>query len=221
LDIPRRTKIPPPQPIILPGARTPGPGDVAMQASETSPTSDYSPQKPPAVTRTRSLMQRIRKMRDNPNVPVGGGGAPDVSGYYSEGPFSPREGGWTPGPRTQMVPEEPEPPVPPLPGYQNAPPLPRTRTHAHRPSREQQNVKLIPKTTQNPNDERFVLIDNTTAVAASREKALPAPPGGSPREEDGGYFDRVAGQNGIGRKTSLYRKVKGAVVGGNGRTAAK
>jgi len=206
LDLPQRraTKIPPPQPIILPGARTPGPDPNATPGNgETSPSyaSDVSPTKP-KVQRTKSLMQRFRKMRENPNVPVGGGAAD--AGYYSEGPYSPREGGWTPGPRTMAVPEEPEP--------VEKPPLPRSYTHTRGPSREHALKQAYQPRSPNSPDEPFIMVDKGAAVAASREKALPPPPSAYPAETDNGYFDRAGGGD-VGRKTSLYRKVRG-VVGG-------
>ncbi|KAG8906616.1 hypothetical protein FRB99_006486 [Tulasnella sp. 403] len=206
LDVPRRNKIPPPQPIILPGARSPGPKADPSSPGETSPSyaSDYTPQKP-AVKRTKSLMQRIRKMRDSPNVPVGGAITSDA-GYYSEGPYSPREHAWAPGPKTQPVVEE----------VDERPPLPRSYTHTRGPSREHHLKHSYKPSTP---DDRYVVVDNATAVAAAREKALPLPP--PPKEDDSGYFDRAAGvsSNGVGRKTSLYMKVKGVV--GGAKNAAK
>jgi hypothetical protein len=57
----RRRDIPPPQPIFVPDATTPS-ADVPMSSSPSSPG---------LPKRSKSLMHRIRKMRDNPNVPVG------------------------------------------------------------------------------------------------------------------------------------------------------
>jgi hypothetical protein len=58
----RRRDIPPPQPIFVPDATAPQP-DLPVLSS--------SPSSPGLPKRSKSLMHRIRKMRDNPNVPVG------------------------------------------------------------------------------------------------------------------------------------------------------
>ncbi|TFK41229.1 hypothetical protein BDQ12DRAFT_431034 [Crucibulum laeve] len=55
----RRSLVPPPQPIFVPD-----PTEVAEPAAGSSPGSPNFPK------RSKSLMQRIRKMRDAPNVPV-------------------------------------------------------------------------------------------------------------------------------------------------------
>ncbi|KZO98398.1 hypothetical protein CALVIDRAFT_44890 [Calocera viscosa TUFC12733] len=90
----RRTRtLPPPQQIMLPGSNfdpnayrdiqedSPGSDDKAY--SPISPTA-YPGTSPPRFKRTKSLMQRIRTMRDNPNVPVG---APDPDGVDPVSPF--------------------------------------------------------------------------------------------------------------------------------------
>ncbi|KAJ3883337.1 Pal1 cell morphology protein-domain-containing protein [Lentinula edodes] len=58
----RRRDIPPPQPIFVADASTP---------SADIPPMGTSPSSPGLPKRSKSLMHRIRKMRDNPNVPVG------------------------------------------------------------------------------------------------------------------------------------------------------
>lgn len=225
------------------------------------------------VQRTRSLMQRIRRMRDNPNVPVGS--APD--GYFSDTHATSRDrehyagSPWvtkTPGPRIHV-----EPPIIETPGsgangipassrpiqhrtytqqtqVLNSPTVPTTPnrpTHTRGTSREQNNANAAspihpnmgyrrptlpatpgPRSPTSP-DEPFVMVDKGQAQAAAREKALPLPPG-TQSLDDVAYYNRVApgpnpafqnggqtgGATGIGRKVSLYRKVKDAVVGGGG-----
>ncbi|KAJ2920175.1 hypothetical protein MD484_g134, partial [Candolleomyces efflorescens] len=58
---PRRTGVPPPQPIFVPEATE------SLDSQTGSPPANS----PGFPKRTKSLMQRIRKMRDAPNVPVG------------------------------------------------------------------------------------------------------------------------------------------------------
>ncbi|KAJ3803319.1 Pal1 cell morphology protein-domain-containing protein [Lentinula aff. detonsa] len=60
----RRRDIPPPQPIFVPDANT-------VPAATDIPPMGTSPSSPGLPKRSKSLMHRIRKMRDNPNVPVG------------------------------------------------------------------------------------------------------------------------------------------------------
>lgn len=62
---PRRAALPPPQPIFVPGA------EVGFAPSEPSPP--LSPGGGAGMKRSKSLMQRIRRMRENPNIPVNGG----------------------------------------------------------------------------------------------------------------------------------------------------
>ncbi|KAJ3721471.1 hypothetical protein C8R42DRAFT_642020 [Lentinula raphanica] len=68
----RRRDIPPPQPIFVPDTNAP-PADI--------PPMGTSPSSPGLPKRSKSLMHRIRKMRDNPNVPVGSD--------YEDSPSSP------------------------------------------------------------------------------------------------------------------------------------
>ncbi|KAJ7783717.1 Pal1 cell morphology protein-domain-containing protein [Mycena maculata] len=61
----RRSQLPPPMPIFVPDGVIDGPAGTALPDSPGSPGS--------FPRRNKSLMHRIRKMRDSPNVPVGGG----------------------------------------------------------------------------------------------------------------------------------------------------
>lgn len=222
VDLPnrQRNKIPPPQPIILPGARSQGAPAPAPPApgspTEQSYASDYTSGKPPMVKRTKSLMQRIRNMRENPNVPAPkGASAPMDAGYYSEGAYTPREERWQPSAKTYAVAEEPEPPQAQYRPQQTQQQQPRSASRPRAASRpRQQRAPAV------GSPDEFVVVDNAATVAASREKALPPPPSSYhavhvAQDEDAGYFG--AGGANVGRKPSLYQKMKGAVVGGHGR----
>lgn len=68
-----------------------------------------------------------------------------------------------------------------------------------------------------PSDEAFVYVDH---IPMRKEKSLPTPPpkdGYTPAENQNGYFDSEMGAGsgaGLGRKTSLMKKVRGVVKGG-------
>lgn len=163
------------------------------------------------VKRTKSLMQRIRKMRDSPNVPVGGAIATQEAGYFSDIPYSSNgpPSAWTPGGRAPPVKEETEPEMQQV-------RLPPQRTHTHMGGNSKEQGRPRQAAVAESPDEPFVFVDAAATVAAARDKALPPPPGQT-YESDSGY---VNGQNGagIGRKISLYKKMKGAVVGTGART---
>ncbi|KAG2369385.1 Pal1 cell morphology protein-domain-containing protein [Suillus spraguei] len=169
----RRTKrvgIPPPQPILVPEAQ-----GTDYDSAPGSPSLSGVPK------RTKSLMQRIRKMRDSPNVPMG----------FDESVEPP------PNPDT----------------YQSS-----------RPTHRSQNSFLgrfsngtgRPNTSP-PSDEAYVYVDDPR-----RDKRLPATPYApattrTPSTEDRrGYFDGTSSSpplGGLGRKTSLLKKVKDVVRG--------
>jgi hypothetical protein len=145
-----------------------------------------------APKRTRSLMQRIRKMRDSPNVPVG---------------YDDRE-----KPSSPTSPDHP------------------------RPTHRSQNSFLglfaggnnaIGERRGNSKENTSPILDNSDAYVyiddPRREKQLPATPLSpattrSPSAEDKhGYFDGTPGSpgsgGGLGRRTSLLKKVKDVVRG--------
>lgn len=161
----RRTGIPPPQPILVPEAH-----NTDYDSAPGSPSA--------APKRTKSLMQRIRGMRDSPNVPV------DF-----------HEGDEPPSPNAEM--------------YQ-PPPRPTHRSHNSFLGRFANGTNGV----RPASDETYVYVDD-----ARREKRLPATPGTTrtPSHEDKrGYFDGTPtspGSGGLGRKTSLLKKVKGVVRG--------
>ncbi|KAH7913016.1 hypothetical protein BJ138DRAFT_1171582 [Hygrophoropsis aurantiaca] len=180
-----RRGLPPPQPILVPEAQYIDTDGVQL-----------SPALPGAPKRTKSLMQRIRKMRDAPNVPVG----------YDEG-------------------IEPSSPVSPDGQYSSTRPTHRPQnsflgrfgngaTGAGGRGNLKENTSPI-----SDNSEAYVYVDEPR-----REKRLPATPYApgttrTPSGEDGrnGYFDGTPGSpgggGGLGRKTSLLKKVKDAVRG--------
>ena len=177
----RRGPLPPPQPIIVPDVHDAHQSDV-----ESGPGSPSGVPK-----RTKSLMQRIRKMRDSPNVPLG---------YDDENPPSP-----TP-------PDQYRSPARPTHRPQNSF-LGRfaggNGTNTDRRGNMKDNTSPM---TDNP--ETYVYIDDPR-----RDKQLPATPyapgiartsSGEDRRAD---YDGTPGSPGLGRKTSLLRKVKGVVRG--------
>jgi len=163
----RRPLVPPPKPVLVPDPTN------VLEPSKSSP-----PLSPGAPKRTKSLMHRIRKMRDAPNVPVS---------MDDDSPPSPVEQSY--------------------PGASGISPRP-----THRP----QNSFLgrlggsRNNAASSEKPEPFVYIEATS------NKDLPA----TPRENinyldhnsSGGYFDGSAPSSGLGRKTSLMKKM-GRVVG--------
>lgn len=75
---PRRTALPPPQPIFVPGADA-----EFVPAPEPSPP--LSPGIGAGMKRSKSILQRFRRMRENPNMPVGNGDGDDVQTTYESG----------------------------------------------------------------------------------------------------------------------------------------
>ncbi|KAI0082282.1 hypothetical protein K474DRAFT_1586070 [Panus rudis PR-1116 ss-1] len=189
--------LPPPQPIFVPESEM----DAGVINSAPLPSS------PGAPKRSRSIMNRIRKMRDAPNVPVG----------YDE--FA------QPGER------DPSP-------TSSAENSAATHSTSHgaaptRPTHRAQNSFLgrlgrpangASKEGTSPtsdNSDNFVYVET-----GRKDKSLPATPaaprgGHNPAEEGGGYFDSAGGTGyvtspgggGLGRKTSLLKKMKGVVKG--------
>jgi hypothetical protein len=179
----RRSVLPPPQPIFVPDA-----------TESVDPPLGSPPAGSPGGNpkRSKSFMHRIRKMRDSPNVPV--------ADYDDNVPSSPTDA-----------------------EYSNSAP------NASRPTHRSQNSFLgrfgagsrpnqISLSTEKP--EPFVFIDTPN------NKDLPAPPRGSttiPGQRENvptvGYVEGVysggpasVSSPGLGRKTSLMKKVRGVVV---------
>lgn len=199
----KRTPLPPPQPIFVPDANHPdlinGPASAPLSSPPLTPK------------RNKSLMQRIRKMRDAPNVPVQQGGD-----YETVEPPSP-----------SSLENNSN-------GYPVAPPV--------RPTHRPQNSFLGRfggadraggwgggKGGGNPKENISPTFDSL-----DRGKDLPATPqpkgygSATPtplaEHESRGYFDddhyetsngynTSPGPDGIGRRTTVLRKVKGVVKG--------
>ncbi|KAF9237309.1 hypothetical protein BU15DRAFT_48757 [Melanogaster broomeanus] len=180
---PRRTALPPPQPIMVPLQHEAPYSDV-----ESGPGSPSG-----APKRTRSLMQRIRKMRDSPNVPMG----------Y----------------------DDDEKPSSPTSNDHHQP--------ASRPTHRSQNSFLgrfvggnsaIGERRGNAKENASPMFEDPEAYVyiddARREKQLPATPGTTrtpPGDDKHVYFDGAPGSpgsgGGLGRRTSLMKKVKDVVRG--------
>lgn len=73
----RKTTLPPPQPIFVPGA------DVDFVPPEPSPP--LSPGGGAGMKRSKSLIQRFRRMRENPNMPLNNGDSNGVQNTYESG----------------------------------------------------------------------------------------------------------------------------------------
>ncbi|KAJ6519755.1 Pal1 cell morphology protein-domain-containing protein [Mycena sanguinolenta] len=167
----RRSQVPPPMPIFVPEG---------VVDNGTLPDSPESPGSYPK--RNKSLMHRIRKMRDAPNVPVGDDGV---------------------------------------------------ATNGVRPTHRSQNSFLGRLAgnngrTVNTNDnsmsptsetsESYVFIEPKKSLSKDDSKELPSTPGSTAENGGNGYFDEPeavssSGGAGLGRKTSLMKKV-GRVVRG-------
>ncbi|KAI0825037.1 hypothetical protein BC628DRAFT_1321102 [Trametes gibbosa] len=180
--------LPPPQPIFVPDS------ELDSVNGPPSPTSAGVPSSPGsgAPRRSKSIMQRIRKMRDSPNVPVG---------QYDEEDSRRRE--VSPSGKTR------DPLRAPLSPGQG----PFRQVHR---SQVSSSGRYIRNGQTSPSDEAFVYVDH---VPMRKEKSLPTPPkdGYAPAENSNGYFDSEMGGGsgaGLGRKTSLLKKVRGVVKGG-------
>ncbi|THH20235.1 hypothetical protein EW146_g1079 [Bondarzewia mesenterica] len=178
----KRSTLPPPQPIFVAADALPD-----TEAYPPSPLSGASP----GMKRNKSFLQRIRNMRDAPNVPVG----------YDEVSAT-NAGNGQPSPTSSMESTGG--------GGQYA-----------RPTHRSQNSFLGRfggrniRENQTPTSEAYVYVEDP------KMKDLPATPDSPRGENDRGYFDHGGsgptvspGQGGgLGRKTSLLKKVKGVVRG--------
>ncbi|KAL0578718.1 hypothetical protein V5O48_003274 [Marasmius crinis-equi] len=175
---PRRNGIPPPQPIFVPDPTTP---PVDQPIISSSPGSAGFPK------RSKSLMQRIRKMRDAPNVPV--------NNDYDESPSSPNfpPSSYPPGERTERE-------------------RPTHRTQNSFLGRF--GNSRSPPPGESPTSEAYVFIDATTN---NKDKELPAAPssqeGNGYFDSANGGAGASSPGGGLGRKTSIMKKV-GRVVRG-------
>ena len=197
---PRRlaNRLPPPQPINLPG----GTRASSLDVTSTDPPSPPLSGSPGAPKRSKSLMQKIRKMRDQPNVPVeavqGDGNPSPTSSSENYGPLGYSDGG-----------------------------------RQTRPTHRQQNSffgRIGGRNTSARGDGRSPRSDMSDTYVyvekSSSNKALPPRPAETPATpyngyERDGYFDGPHSPSGtgttpgagLGRKTSILKKVAGAVRG--------
>lgn len=199
----RRPNIPPPQPIFV----------SETDAADLNPPSPTQPASPggSAPKRTKSLMHRIRKMRDAPNVPAA---VDEPAEYGNERDTSPSSSAENSAGSGGQVPI-------------SRPTHRAQNSFLGRLGRGANAGKDIPSPTSDTTPEPYVYVNEMPQI--TREKSLPATPGRrgvTPGENGaGGYFDAAGGGGnvgspgggGLGRKTSLLKKMKGVVKG----TAAK
>lgn len=195
----KRSPLPPPQPIFVPeGDLDNNPG-----ATGSSP-----PSSPGAPKRSRSIMHRIRKMRDAPNVPVGYGefGNGDNGGGYERDP-SPSSSAENSAATTSQVHYQ---------GGQNRPTHRTQNSFLGRLGRGANGASKEGTSPTSDTSDNFVYVESQNAPR-EKEKSLPATPGGKggtpPGDyNNGDYFNSPSG-GGLGRKTSLLKKMKGVVKG--------
>jgi hypothetical protein len=171
----RRSVLPPPQPIF---------------ASDPQPAMDMPTGSPPGTRpdgpkRTKSLMHRIRKMRDSPNVPVGDDNVAPSSPTNMEHSTSGQSGNSRPTHRSQ-------------PSFLG-------RFAGGRGGSAQKDNTYPPE-----NSEPFVFIEDSRGQ--SQNKELPQPPPMNASGSNGSY-EGEAVSPGLGRKSSLLRRVRGVVKG--------
>lgn len=187
-----RSTLPPPKPISLPGSNS----NETTSTPNLSPATDvYDSQISPhfanggdnSPRRSRSLISRIRKMRDAPNVPVTYNEEVEPSESNADSPPESLESGATPPVA-----------VPP----------------SHRPTHKHQ-TSFLGRFTRSPGGAggggggggaaTSPVSDSSADLTYDddiREKELPVPPGD--------YFgESVSPGRGLGRKTSLMKRLKG------------
>ncbi|EPQ60560.1 hypothetical protein GLOTRDRAFT_32865 [Gloeophyllum trabeum ATCC 11539] len=202
----KRSALPPPQPIFVP------------DTAENLPADPPSPQSAPGhgsgagginlPKRSRSLMQRIKKMRETPNVPVGYEDVPSGDGS----PTSSTENNYT--------------------GYGATPQRPTHRSQNSflgrfaKPPGNSTNAYGHPKDISPTFDgsDPYVYVDvpevpGRGSTSVNREKSLPAAPLTDRTPSGSGSGDYFEGRGGdattpggsLGRKTSLLKKMRGVV----------
>ena len=196
--------LPPPQPIDLPGAAT---GRPSTSDSPASPLPSPGLSSPGQTKRSKSIMQKFRKMRDAPNVPFEVAGDGDEDGS----PPSSVEN-YTNGTHATGV------SAPAGDGRVGRP------VHRHQNSffgRFGRNAsahagQISPTSDTNEN---YIYVERSNKALPPRPQDNP----GTTPDEKEGYFDApvspggtpITSGGGLNRKTSLLKKVKGVVRGGN------
>ena len=175
-----RSIIPPPKPLFLPGSRPDAPTSPLASVPSVSDPQLYPTSGEGSPRRSKSLMQRIRKMRDAPNVPV----SYDEESEPSDSPPESLES-----------------------DNASAPALAAGRpTHKHRNSflgrfARSTGGTNTGATVPDPSNDFGSVDDN----GSTKDKDLPAPPAD--------YLGDVTPNRGLGRKTSLMKKVVKGVRG--------
>lgn len=174
-QVSRRGNLPPPQPIF------------AQEGEGEAPIEQPEPPSPTSGTpkRSKSLMRRIRQMRDSPNVPV-------AVGDRDPSPTSSTE--------------------------ENAMTTQSAPGHSVRPTHRPQQSFLcrfgraanVRKDDFSPSSEEGGYVYVEDPVPVNTDKDLPAPPRAHPQRD----YEDAGSPGGLGRKTSLMRKMKGVVKGG-------
>lgn len=183
----KRGTIPPPQPILV------DPDLRGLEGDNVPPSPPLSGSGSPGVKRNKSLMQRIRKMRDAPNVPVG----------YDDAAFANDDGSPTSSSEGHAVPS-------------SGRPTHRTQNSIlgrfGRPGRDD---NMSPTSDRS---EPFVYVEDP-----KDKELPATPYGQAQAQQAGYFDDypvgapavSPGGANGsLGRKTSLMKRVKGVVRGG-------
>ena len=147
-------------------------------------------------------MHRIRKMRDAPNVPVGSGEFGDNGGGYERDP-SPSSSAENSAATTSQAHGQ---------GGQTRPTHRAQNSFLGRLGRGANGASKEGASPTSETSDNFVYVENQPAT---RDKSLPAPPPKAPTppaDYNSDYFSS-GGATGLGRKTSLLKKMKGVVKG--------
>jgi hypothetical protein len=182
----KRTPLPPPQPIFV------ADNEHFVDAASDPESAPASPTSPHGPKRSRSLMHRIRNMRDNPNVPAG---AAQEQSYESDTGAAEAE----------------RPQRPPRPTHRSQ------RSFLGRIGGAGGGAPAQVSTPRSPRADDTMSPASEKEAFVYVEKQLPRDP--APRSPgEGGHFDEsyngVAGASGLGRKTSLMKRAKGLMRGG-------
>lgn len=192
----KRGTLPPPQPVFVPEAEA----EYAQQPSTGEPPSPNG-----TPTRTKSLIRRIRKMRDSPNVPMGR----DEDAPRDPSPTSSGENSATTHSHATSN------------GNGTSRPTHRAQNSFLGRFGRAANIGRDLSPTAASDDGGYVYVEDLPPV--NKEKSLPATPGVkavySPPGENSApdYFNAPIGDAAmspgasLGRKTSLMNKVRGVV----------
>ncbi|TFK56989.1 hypothetical protein OE88DRAFT_1722041 [Heliocybe sulcata] len=203
LNTQKRSVLPPPQPIFVPDAAE----GVAAEPPSPQSATGHGTNVP---KRSRSLMQRIKKMRETPNVPVGyqdvpsADGSPTSSGENTSAPYGATAQRPTHRSQNSFL------------GRFGGKATTKENTNPYGHTKE-----ISP---MSENSDNFVYVDMPEVPArgstsSNRDKSLPAAPLADRTPSGSGsgdYFDSRVGDGmspggSLGRKTSLLKKMRGVV----------